>query len=173
METLKTVVGYDGFYEVSDLGNVYGIERKIWKSDRNMKKGGCWITRKAGPACITDHTPRKGAWVGQFAYKEARLCREGKVRCHLVHRLVWEAFNGSIPEGYHVDHMDNNPSNNRLDNLQCLSPRAHKRVTLERTHDVKILDEYWDMEDVNLKMRGMAVHLSRAYWKGMAEAQGP
>lgn len=39
----------------------------------------------------------------------------------LVHRGVWEAFNGEIPEGMDVDHIDNNPANNALSNLQLLS----------------------------------------------------
>ena len=39
----------------------------------------------------------------------------------LIHRGVWEAFNGEIPEGMDVDHIDNNPANNALSNLQILS----------------------------------------------------
>jgi hypothetical protein len=39
----------------------------------------------------------------------------------LVHRVVWEAFKGSIPEGYDVDHIDGNPKNNSIDNLQAIS----------------------------------------------------
>lgn len=39
----------------------------------------------------------------------------------LVHRVVWECFNGEIPEGMDVDHIDGDPSNNALDNLQILS----------------------------------------------------
>ena len=32
--------------------------------------------------------------------------------------LVWEAFQGEIPEGYTVTHIDGNKKNNRLDNLK-------------------------------------------------------
>ena len=39
----------------------------------------------------------------------------------LVHRVVWEAFNGPIPEGMDIDHIDGNPHNNHLDNLQIVS----------------------------------------------------
>ena len=39
----------------------------------------------------------------------------------LVHRAVWEAFNGPIPEGYDIDHIDGNPKNNRLDNLEAVT----------------------------------------------------
>ena len=36
----------------------------------------------------------------------------------LVHRVVWEAFNGPIEDGYDIDHIDGNPHNNHLDNLE-------------------------------------------------------
>ena len=39
----------------------------------------------------------------------------------LVHRVVWEAFNGEIPNQMDIDHIDNNPMNNKLENLQMLS----------------------------------------------------
>ena len=41
----------------------------------------------------------------------------------LIHRVVWESFNGPIPEGMDVDHIDGNPHNNSLNNLQILSHR--------------------------------------------------
>ena len=34
--------------------------------------------------------------------------------------LVWEAFNGDIPMGYVVGHIDGNRQNNRLDNLKLV-----------------------------------------------------
>ena len=39
----------------------------------------------------------------------------------LVHRMVWEAFNGPIPENVDIDHIDGDQSNNSLNNLQILS----------------------------------------------------
>jgi len=39
----------------------------------------------------------------------------------LVHRIVWESFNGPIPDDMDVDHIDDNPQNNALSNLRLLS----------------------------------------------------
>lgn len=44
--------------------------------------------------------------------------RDHKMLSILVHRLVWLAFNGEIPQGLEIDHIDQNKHNNRLDNLQ-------------------------------------------------------
>lgn len=50
----------------------------------------------------------------------------------LVHRVVWEAFNGPIPQGYDIDHIDGNPSNNSLNNLQAIT---HRENILKRNID--------------------------------------
>lgn len=41
-----------------------------------------------------------------------------------LHRLIWHAFGGQIPDGWEIDHKDKNPLNNAIDNLQVL-PRGH------------------------------------------------
>lgn len=42
-----------------------------------------------------------------------------------LHRLVWETFNGEIPEGMQIDHIDGNPENNKLDNLRCVTAKEN------------------------------------------------
>lgn len=38
-----------------------------------------------------------------------------------VHKLVWEAFKGEIPEGYEIDHIDRDSTNNHIDNLRLVT----------------------------------------------------
>ena len=47
------------------------------------------------------------------------------------HRLIWEYFNGKIPEGLQVDHMNNIRNDNRITNLQLLSNKDNSRRSFE------------------------------------------
>ncbi len=51
-----------------------------------------------------------------------------------AHRLVWEAFNGKIPEGMEIDHINTIRDDNRLCNLRLVTPKENKKnpITLER-----------------------------------------
>ena len=44
-----------------------------------------------------------------------------------VHRLVWLAFRGEVPQGLQIDHIDQNMHNNRLDNLQLVTRNENVR----------------------------------------------
>ena len=39
----------------------------------------------------------------------------------LSHRIIWEMFNGEIPKDKVIDHINNNPSDNRIENLQLVT----------------------------------------------------
>ena len=61
----------------------------------------------------------------------------------LQHRIVWETFNGEIPDGYEVDHINNVRDDNRLCNLQLLTRldnmrKAHKGRPKSLEQRVKI-----------------------------------
>lgn len=55
-------------------------------------------------------------------YLYAHLREGGKRTACRVHRLVVEAWVGPIPEGYEVNHLDGDRANNRVDNLQIVTP---------------------------------------------------
>src|SRR5579885_2567529 len=42
-----------------------------------------------------------------------------------LHRAVWEFHNGPIPSGNHVHHKNENTLDNRIENLECLTPKEH------------------------------------------------
>ena len=49
----------------------------------------------------------------------------GKQKIYYVHRFVWECFNGNIPEGKVIDHINNNKEDNRLCNLQLVTQQQN------------------------------------------------
>jgi len=46
----------------------------------------------------------------------------------MYHRLVWSKYNGKIPEGYHIHHIDGNKLNNDISNLQLISSSEHSKL---------------------------------------------
>lgn len=99
------VVGYEGRYEVSDLGRVRSLI------------GGVRVLRELD----------NGA-----GYKQFSLCHvSGKIHKVYAHRAVLEAFVGPRPHKYHACHADNNRADNTLSNLRwdtCANNAADKRL---------------------------------------------
>lgn len=110
-EVWVAVEGYEGLYEVSNLGRVQSVDRYVpYKDGTRFYKG-----RILRPA-----TNNKG-------YLQVMLCKGGKVRAMLLHRLVAAAF---CAEDRHdgcdvVNHKDNDPNNNRADNLEYTTNRGN------------------------------------------------
>lgn len=60
-------------------------------------------------------------------YKLVWLSKDNNVKGFLVHRLVYELFVGVIPTGFQINHLDENKHNNRLDNLDLVTPSENTR----------------------------------------------
>ena len=67
---------------------------------------------------------------------------------YLMHRYIWEFYNGEIPKGYHVHHIDGDKSNNKIENLECiigsshLSSHMNKRDKQELRNRMSVAQEY-------------------------------
>ena len=46
-------------------------------------------------------------------------------RTYYAHRIVWEAFNGPIPAGLQINHINEDKTDNRLDNLNLMTPKEN------------------------------------------------
>lgn len=102
-ENWRSVVGYEGFYEVSSLGRVRSVDRVFVRADgqRQGRKGRVLIPGTSGRA---------------RQYPSVTL-RHGHRRP--VHVLVCEAFHGAKPSPEHeVAHWDGDPTNNAAENLR-------------------------------------------------------
>ena len=114
------VAGYEDLYEVSDLGNVRSLERRV--RHPHAKSG--YVIK---PGVIRKPHIYKG-------YKQLVLSKEGKFKGTSVHMLVAKAFLPPCPGpiGIHagqwtVDHIDNDKLNNAASNLQWLPCDANYR----------------------------------------------
>ncbi len=105
IEEWRSVVGYEGFYEVSNLGRVRSLDREV-----TMKNG---IRRKTHGKILT-----QGRYNSKSNYRAVALCLDGKAEKESVHRLVALAFipnPDNLPE---INHKDENKQNNCVDNLE-------------------------------------------------------
>lgn len=105
MEKWKDVVGYEGIYQVSDLGRVRSLDRKTNYGRRCRGKM---------------LSPAPGGRSG--GYRSVQLFDlDGKGTRRYVHQLVAWAFIGAPLDGQQVNHIDEDPANNRADNLEWVT----------------------------------------------------
>ena len=103
MEEWRDVVGYEGEYQVSNLGNVRSMTKKV------RTKNDVYATKKGKILAQTKRA--KG-------YLCVNLSSHGKSKCVEIQRLVANAFIPN-PHGYPcVNHKDENKENNNVDNLE-------------------------------------------------------
>ena len=74
---------------------------------------------------IIKRVPNKG-YKKRNGYMQSSVRKYGGIqkRYH-VHRFVWECFNGIIPDGKVIDHINNDKEDNRLCNLQLITPQQN------------------------------------------------
>lgn len=87
----------------------------IWKIDIYSGENYTNLRVKKGSVAGSNKSTKK-YWV---------VIHKGK--CYRAHRIVWTILKGEIPEGMHVDHIDRNKSNNRIENLRLVSNTVNKR----------------------------------------------
>lgn len=104
VEEWRAVVGWEGLYEVSDLGRVRSLDRVIFT--RRSLKGTRRLRGKVLAAELNTH-----------GYLQVALCRHGRRVGARVHTLVLEAFEGLRPVDREARHADNDRANARRVNL--------------------------------------------------------
>jgi uncharacterized protein YerC len=91
----KDVKDYEGLYFVNEIGEVFSYPKKTRKGIRKL------LTNKH-----------------KQGYSLIDLCKDGKVKKHLVHRLVAVAFLDNIDNKEQVNHINGNKEDNRVENLE-------------------------------------------------------
>lgn len=111
LQVWKDVLGYEGIYQVSHIGNVRSLDRLAKPGKGNGFREG----RILRPGTNSD------------GYLIVCLYRKGVQWTYRIHQLVAIAFLKHVPCGSKivVDHKDNDRINNALDNLQLISHREN------------------------------------------------
>jgi hypothetical protein len=132
-EIWKDIIGYEGYYEVSNYGNIRSIDRII--------EGGKWGKEKRKSKNICK--------VLCHGICRVKLCKCGVKNFYSLSHLVLETF--GVPRIPYMIccHNDGNPMNNRIDNLRwdtiksnCEDSVKHGvQVNGERVHTHKLTEE--------------------------------
>lgn len=60
-----------------------------------------------------------------------------------MHRLIWIMFNGDIPEGLIVDHIDNDRGNNKIGNLRLATKSGNNRNRMAAGVSYDVIRRKW------------------------------
>ena len=112
-EIWKDIPGYEGLYQVSNLGDVKSLDRSVEYVKRNHSKTIKGVILKKN--------------MDAYGYYHVGLSKSGKSKTVKIHKLVAVAFLNHVPCGYKlvVNHKDHNPLNNMVDNLEIVTNREN------------------------------------------------
>jgi len=130
-EIFKDITGYEGLYQVSNLGNVKSLLREM---DNGIRK---FISKEKILKSLKDSR----------GYNQVSLYKEGKSKRYLVHAIVAQAFLQHLPNGTHtivVDHINNIKTDNRVSNLQLITQRENiEKSYLSKKTSSKYTGVFW------------------------------
>jgi hypothetical protein len=125
-ERWKPVVGFEGYYEVSDRGRIRSLPRTCpSRPGRRRPVPGC-ILRQVPYRTRRDGKARHIVMLYNADLQLKRLAR--------IPHIVLEAFVGPRPPNQQARHLDCDPSNNRLSNLSWGTAEENHADTLRLDH---------------------------------------
>lgn len=115
-EIWKDIKGYEGYYQVSNLGRVKSLERKYWNV---VNKTYSTFKEKIMKQSLDTN-----------GYKIISAQKNRRKRTRTVHQLVAEAFLGHIPCGMKlvVNHINFIKTDNRVENLEIVTVRENSNL---------------------------------------------
>lgn len=114
-EHWRPIPEWEGLYEVSSRGRVRSLERHVRQRHGNVQ--------------VYPATDRKLSWNGRYFHVSLTDRQRRKVQ--LVHQAVAGAFIGPRKPGMHTNHIDGDPTNNQVDNLEYVTPQANRQHAVD------------------------------------------
>lgn len=107
---------------------------------------------------VTKSNIVKGSVAGSPNYK-GHLCVQVNNKIYRVHNIIWAMHHGRIPDGYLVDHIDGNPSNNSIANLRLATLSQNNNNSKKR-------------ENTSSKYKGVHWNKQSNSWRASIRADG-
>lgn len=167
MEIWKPIKGYEGLYEVSNLGNVRSLDKHVMYGNRY---------------CLLKGKPMK-PFHNLYGYLKINLHKNGQGKHYFIHRLVSEAF---IPNPNNlpcIDHINTIRDDNRVENLRWCTRKENCNNPLTREHaSIKIWTKEANEKGLATKRKNQSCNCevpvyyidedgSKISFKSMAEAE--
>lgn len=114
-EIWKDIVGYEGLYQVSNLGRVKRLVSVKCKTERFIA-----ITKDK-----------------KFGYCRVMLCKNNKTKRFLIHRLLAEHFIPNPENKPCIDHINGDRSDNRIENLRWCTYKENNNFPIARKNYLK------------------------------------
>lgn len=119
-EVWLPIPGFEGSYEVSNLGRVKSIARLVDHGYPIKSKEGCNLLKSIRERILRPSISKRG-------YHWVYLRKDGKTCTHSVHTLVLCAFRGPRPGKLQGRHLDGDPYNNTPENLRWGTAKRNQR----------------------------------------------
>lgn len=114
-EKWKDIINYEGYYQISNFGNIRSLDRKIrFNKGYSIKKG----------KMLKPILNKKG-------YYKVSLSKKQKEKRFFIHRLVAIHFIENPLSKEQVNHKDGNKKNNRADNLEWCTNLENQRHAIK------------------------------------------
>lgn len=109
-EIFKDIPNYEGLYQVSNLGNVKSLSRKVIKKNNSISFTKDRILKYS---------------INKHGYCFVVLSKNNNQKGYKIHQLVAMAFLNHTPCGFKlvIDHINDSKTDNRLENLQIVTSR--------------------------------------------------
>jgi hypothetical protein len=141
-EEWKDIFGYEGFYQISNFGRIKSLST-IFTDKNNMAKNIVGRILKSTPLIKTNHLHIKIGNPKKEFY---------------IHRLVAKHFIKSLSDDYVINHIDFNPLNNHVNNLEWCSRSENAIHAVKHGKWVKRVNKY----DLNMGLIKEYISVSQA-----------